>query len=67
MIDDKDLYQVQINMFLALLVDILFVALIKAVARRRRPSVDPYAMGPDVYSFPSGSYFNNPEKVLGGL
>lgn len=54
MIDSTDLYQLQINMFLALILDCLFVAIIKAFVRRRRPSVDPYAMGPDVYSFPSG-------------
>jgi membrane-associated phospholipid phosphatase len=54
MIDNKDLYQTQINMFVALSFDILCVAVVKAIVRRRRPSVDPYAVGPDVYSFPSG-------------
>lgn len=54
MIDDSRLYQLQINMFLSLILDCLFIAIIKAIVRRRRPTVDPYAMGPDVYSFPSG-------------
>lgn len=54
MIDNKSLYQMQINMFVALIFDIVCVAVIKAIVRRRRPSVDPYAYGPDIYSFPSG-------------
>lgn len=44
----------QINFFIGLILDIIFVAVLKAVTRRRRPSDDPYAFGPDKYSFPSG-------------
>jgi presqualene diphosphate phosphatase len=56
MFDNKDLYQMQVNLFMALIIDIFVVAIIKAIARRRRPSVndDPFCIGPDVYSFPSG-------------
>lgn len=36
--------------------DILLIAILKAVTRRRRPAKndDPFAIGPDKYSFPSG-------------
>lgn len=44
----------QINMILGLLLDIIFVAVLKAIIRRRRPTEDPYSLGPDKYSFPSG-------------
>jgi len=56
MIDNKDLYQMQINMFFGLFLDIIAVALIKAATRRRRPAVDdnPLSFGPDKFSFPSG-------------
>jgi len=54
-IDNKDLYQMQINMMFGLILDILFVALIKAATRRRRPCVDDFfTIGPDKFSFPSG-------------
>lgn len=54
--DDKNLYQMQVNFFIGLLIDIFLVAIIKAIVRRRRPSLsdDPFCVGPDVYSFPSG-------------
>lgn len=56
MVDNKDLYQMQINMFVGLFLDIIAVALIKAATRRRRPAVDdnPFSFGPDKFSFPSG-------------
>lgn len=41
-------------LFLGLLLDILVIALLKAITRRRRPTVDPIGVGPDKYSFPSG-------------
>lgn len=44
----------QINMILGLILDIIFVAVSKAIIRRRRPTEDPYSLGPDKYSFPSG-------------
>ncbi|XP_011315236.1 presqualene diphosphate phosphatase [Fopius arisanus] len=55
-LNSKSLYQLQINLFIGLLVDIFFIAILKAVTRRRRPvkTDDPFAMGPDKYSFPSG-------------
>lgn len=39
-----------------MLLDILFVAVIKAITRRRRPTTndDLFTIGPDKYSFPSG-------------
>ncbi|CAO1415054.1 unnamed protein product, partial [Diamesa serratosioi] len=56
MFDNKSLYQMQVNLFMALIIDIFAVAIIKAITRRRRPSAndDPFCIGPDVYSFPSG-------------
>lgn len=56
MIENPSLYEVEVNLFMALIVDILIVAVTKAATRRRRPSVndDPFYIGPDVYSFPSG-------------
>lgn len=38
------------------MLDIIFVAVLKAITRRRRPSTndDPFSIGPDKYSFPSG-------------
>lgn len=52
----RSLYQMQVNLLLGLLLDIVIVAILKALARRRRPVAtnDPFAMGPDKYSFPSG-------------
>ncbi|XP_063987192.1 polyisoprenoid diphosphate/phosphate phosphohydrolase PLPP6 [Diachasmimorpha longicaudata] len=55
-VNSKNLYQMQVNLFLGLLMDIFLIAILKAVTRRRRPmkSDDPFAVGPDKYSFPSG-------------
>ncbi|XP_057333366.1 polyisoprenoid diphosphate/phosphate phosphohydrolase PLPP6 [Microplitis mediator] len=52
----KSLYQMQVNLFIGLLIDIVAVAVLKAATRRRRPAKndDPFEMGPDKYSFPSG-------------
>lgn len=54
--DNKDLYQMQVNMIVGLIIDIIFVAIIKAATRRRRPAVntDIFGIGPDKFSFPSG-------------
>ncbi|KYM82322.1 Presqualene diphosphate phosphatase [Atta colombica] len=52
----KSLYQMQMNLLIGLLFDIIVVAVLKAVTRRRRPTSndDPFSLGPDKYSFPSG-------------
>ncbi|KYN14661.1 putative lipid phosphate phosphatase PPAPDC3 [Trachymyrmex cornetzi] len=52
----KSLYQMQTNLLIGLLLDIIVVAVLKAVTRRRRPTTngDPFSLGPDKYSFPSG-------------
>ncbi|XP_060810566.1 polyisoprenoid diphosphate/phosphate phosphohydrolase PLPP6 isoform X1 [Amyelois transitella] len=54
--DNKDLYQLQVNMLIALILDIILVAVIKAFVRRRRPVPMNKLMevGPDKFSFPSG-------------
>lgn len=55
-LNSKSLYQMQVNLLIGLLLDIISVAVIKAITRRRRPTSndDPFAIGPDQYSFPSG-------------
>jgi len=55
-LNSKTLYQMQINLLIGLLLDIVLVAVLKAVVRRRRPTAndDLFTMGPDKYSFPSG-------------
>ncbi|XP_034947786.1 phospholipid phosphatase 6 [Chelonus insularis] len=52
----KNLYQMQVNLFIGLLLDIICIAVLKALTRRRRPAKndDPFEFGPDKYSFPSG-------------
>ncbi|XP_029173161.1 phospholipid phosphatase 6-like [Nylanderia fulva] len=54
--NSKSLYQMQVNLLIGLLLDIISVALIKAITRRRRPTCTqvPFSLGPDKYSFPSG-------------
>ncbi|XP_063547489.1 polyisoprenoid diphosphate/phosphate phosphohydrolase PLPP6 isoform X2 [Cydia strobilella] len=54
--NNKDLYQLQVNMLIALILDIVMVAVVKAFVRRRRPVPmnKLSALGPDKYSFPSG-------------
>ncbi|XP_049887893.1 polyisoprenoid diphosphate/phosphate phosphohydrolase PLPP6 isoform X2 [Pectinophora gossypiella] len=54
--NNKNLYQLQVNMLIALLLDIVVVAVLKAFVRRRRPVPmnKLSAVGPDKYSFPSG-------------
>lgn len=56
LIDNPSYYQTQMNLFLGLILDIVFVASIKAATRRRRPTIDDcfLAIGPDKFSFPSG-------------
>ncbi|XP_066995206.2 polyisoprenoid diphosphate/phosphate phosphohydrolase PLPP6 [Anabrus simplex] len=56
--DQPSLYQMQVNLFTGLLLDIIFVAVLKAFTRRRRPAANKADMfvtvGPDKFSFPSG-------------
>ncbi|XP_059048971.1 polyisoprenoid diphosphate/phosphate phosphohydrolase PLPP6 [Achroia grisella] len=54
--NNKELYQLQVNMFIALILDIVVIAVIKAFVRRRRPVPMNKLMelGPDKFSFPSG-------------
>lgn len=56
LINSKNLYQMQVNMLLGLLLDIVVVAVLKALVRRRRPAAvkDALVIGPDKFSFPSG-------------
>ncbi|CAH0600244.1 unnamed protein product [Chrysodeixis includens] len=54
--NNKELYQLQVNMLIALILDIIVIAVMKAAVRRRRPVpmnklTD---IGPDKFSFPSG-------------
>ncbi|XP_068628797.1 polyisoprenoid diphosphate/phosphate phosphohydrolase PLPP6 isoform X2 [Battus philenor] len=53
---NKELYQLQVNMLIALILDIVIIAAVKAFVRRRRPIPmnKLLAVGPDKYSFPSG-------------
>ncbi|XP_043263189.1 phospholipid phosphatase 6 [Colletes gigas] len=53
---NKDLYQMQVNLLLGLVLDVIFIGVLKAITRRRRPTsaAVPLAIGPDKYSFPSG-------------
>nr|CAD7586884.1 unnamed protein product [Timema genevievae] len=57
-LDRPDLYSMQVNFLIGLLLDIVFVAVIKSLVRRRRPAAnrpDMFAtIGPDKFSFPSG-------------
>ncbi|KAL1518071.1 hypothetical protein ABEB36_001752 [Hypothenemus hampei] len=56
--DNSHLVQLQVNMLLALVLDILIIAIAKAYFRRKRPQGnknDAFAeIGPDHFSFPSG-------------
>ncbi|XP_055313374.1 polyisoprenoid diphosphate/phosphate phosphohydrolase PLPP6 [Sitodiplosis mosellana] len=56
LIDNPNYYQTQMNLFVGLILDIFFVAGIKAATRRRRPTIDDsfLTIGPDKFSFPSG-------------
>ncbi|XP_022821599.1 phospholipid phosphatase 6 isoform X2 [Spodoptera litura] len=51
-----DLYQLQVNMLIALILDIIVIAVLKAFVRRRRPVPmnKLLEVGPDKFSFPSG-------------
>ncbi|KAG7211457.1 hypothetical protein KM043_010739 [Ampulex compressa] len=55
-LNNRSMYQMQVNLLLGLVIDIIFVSLLKAITRRRRPAAnnDPFCIGPDKYSFPSG-------------
>lgn len=54
--DNPDYYEAQMNLLFGLILDIIFVAGIKAFTRRRRPTIDDslFTIGPDKFSFPSG-------------
>lgn len=54
--DKPSLYEIEVNILFGLIIDIVCVACIKAASRRRRPQAtdDPFAIGPDKFSFPSG-------------
>ncbi|XP_034256022.1 phospholipid phosphatase 6-like [Thrips palmi] len=56
--NSPSLYQMQVNFFIGLLLDVLVVAVVKAITRRRRPKgnrSDMFAsMSVDKFSFPSG-------------
>ncbi|XP_037712053.1 phospholipid phosphatase 6 [Drosophila subpulchrella] len=56
LVSSKSLYQMQVNMLLGLVLDVVVVAVLKALVRRRRPAAnkDMLAIGPDKFSFPSG-------------
>lgn len=56
LLNDKDLYESQLNMLVGLILDIVIIALLKAAVRRRRPTPceDMMQLGPDKFSFPSG-------------
>jgi len=55
---NSSLFEMQVNLFLGLLLDILAITLLKAYVRRRRPSGHKddmwFTMSVDQYSFPSG-------------
>nr|XP_033340296.1 phospholipid phosphatase 6 [Megalopta genalis] len=55
-LNQPNLFQVQVNLLIGLLLDVIIIGLLKALTRRRRPAInnDPLALGPDKYSFPSG-------------
>ncbi|XP_050665610.1 polyisoprenoid diphosphate/phosphate phosphohydrolase PLPP6 [Leptidea sinapis] len=54
--NNSEMYQIQVNMLIALFLDIVVIAVIKAFVRRRRPvPMNKLIPGnPDKYSFPSG-------------
>ncbi|CAG4921225.1 unnamed protein product [Colias eurytheme] len=54
--NNSELYQLQVNMLIALILDIIVIAVTKAFVRRRRPiPMNKMIPGnPDKYSFPSG-------------
>ncbi|XP_014207441.1 phospholipid phosphatase 6 [Copidosoma floridanum] len=58
-LSSQNLYQMQVNFFIGLILDIIVVATLKAVTRRRRPAAtvsnsSSFDIGPDKFSFPSG-------------
>lgn len=52
------LFAMQVNFFIGIILDIIFVASLKAFTRRRRPAANQpdmfMTLGPDKFSFPSG-------------
>lgn len=56
LVNVPSLYQTQVNLLLGLLLDIVIIAVLKALVRRRRPkpTTGMMAIGSDKFSFPSG-------------
>lgn len=52
----EHLFEMQLNFFVGLLIDIVTIAILKSIFRRRRPTApkDMLVLGPDKFSFPSG-------------
>lgn len=53
-LNNASLFQMQVNLIIALVIDIIVIGVLKAFTRRRRPAEDLTSFGPDKYSFPSG-------------
>ncbi|XP_017885165.1 phospholipid phosphatase 6 isoform X2 [Ceratina calcarata] len=53
-LNNARLFQMQVNLIIALTLDIIIIGVLKAFTRRRRPAEDLRTFGPDKYSFPSG-------------
>ncbi|XP_011877464.1 PREDICTED: presqualene diphosphate phosphatase-like isoform X2 [Vollenhovia emeryi] len=51
--NNSNLYQIQVNLLIGLMLDIILVVILKAIARRRRPTIDGNLV-PEKDSFPSG-------------
>ncbi|XP_020281559.1 phospholipid phosphatase 6-like isoform X2 [Pseudomyrmex gracilis] len=56
LIFEDEHFELQMNLLIGLLLDIAVIGTLKAIVKRKRPAPidDPLAVGPDVYSFPSG-------------
>ncbi|CAL1679724.1 unnamed protein product [Lasius platythorax] len=52
--NNPNLYQMQVNLFIGLFLDIILTAVLKALTRRRRPTTNDN-LSPDKDSFPSGN------------
>lgn len=61
-LDNPNYYEAQMNLLFGLVLDILFVAGIKAFTRRNRPTVDDglFAIGPDKFRYTNCLADGNP-------